>query len=145
MSRLVAQNLQVVEEEEEVKKEHPVHVESRREGFLLSLLKTPLRAASRLTAPTRGTTPFLLTLGEGMNEVPNMRLAVSAITIGLSYFIGGLIPIIPYLCVIDALHGLYWSIVSFVLTVSGLLIFPASDRDHSFALRFSKIVVYGGR
>lgn len=62
--------------------------------------------------PTIGTTAFLLKYGEGMEAVPSIRLFVSAFTIGLSYFIGGLIPIIPYLCVSSALYGLYWSILA---------------------------------
>ncbi len=60
--------------------------------------------------PTRGTSAFLIKFGDGMEEVPQRRLFISAFTIGISYFLGGLIPIIPYLCINDALHGLYWSI-----------------------------------
>ncbi len=110
----MAENLQTVESEEADKKEHPKQPDSpkKHENLALSLIKAPYRAATRLTGPSRGTTAFLITLGEGMEEVPDLRLIVSAFTIGLSYFIGGLIPIIPYLCVPDALHGLYWSIVS---------------------------------
>ncbi|EAL22188.1 hypothetical protein CNBC3260 [Cryptococcus deneoformans B-3501A] len=48
-----------------------------------------------------GMTVFLLKFGEGMEEVPVSRLYISALTIGLSYFIGsvggGLIPLIPYM------------------------------------------------
>lgn len=72
--------------------------------------------------PTVGTTAFLLKYGEGMEEVPSIRLFASAFTIGLSYFIGGLIPIIPYLCVSSALYGLYWSILAtgIILILFGL-------------------------
>ena len=74
--------------------------------------RSRLGLVSKPKVPTRGTSAFLLKFGEGMEEVPSKRLFISAFTIGFSYFIGGLIPIIPYLCVSDALHGLYWSIVS---------------------------------
>ncbi|KAK4689328.1 vacuolar iron transporter family protein, partial [Tremellales sp. Uapishka_1] len=113
LSRLVAKNLQIIEHEEAIKQDLPDEPQARTAQFLAAgFLGWPLRVATRLTAPTRGTAAFLIQLGEGMREVSNMRLYVSAMTIGLSYFVGGLIPIIPYLCVPDALHGLYWSIVS---------------------------------
>jgi VIT1/CCC1 family predicted Fe2+/Mn2+ transporter len=41
-----------------------------------------------------GITPFLLKFGEGLEEVPESRLYISALTIGLSYFIGGLVPMV---------------------------------------------------
>ncbi len=75
-------------------------------------LRLRLGLVPKPKVPSRGTSAFLIKLGEGMEEVPERRLFISAFTIGISYFLGGLIPIIPYLCVADALHGLYWSIVS---------------------------------
>jgi VIT1/CCC1 family predicted Fe2+/Mn2+ transporter len=60
-----------------------------------------------------GIAAFTINVEEGLTEIPTKRLVMSALTIGLSYFIGGLIPIIPYFCTPDALKGLYWSIVSF--------------------------------
>lgn len=59
-----------------------------------------------------GVVPLVLSLEEGLEVVPTKRLIMSATTIGLSYFLGGVIPIIPYFCVSNALQGLYWSIVS---------------------------------
>lgn len=41
-----------------------------------------------------GLTAFLLKFGGGMEEVPESRLWISAITIGLAYFIGGLVPMV---------------------------------------------------
>lgn len=61
--------------------------------------------------PTVGLTAFLLKFGEGMEEVPRSRLWISALTIGLSYFIGGLIPLIPYMLTDNAMVGLVWSCV----------------------------------
>jgi VIT1/CCC1 family predicted Fe2+/Mn2+ transporter len=56
--------------------------------------------------------------------VPRSRLYISALTIGLSYFIGGLIPLIPYLAMQDksAMTGL---IISSAVTGTVLLLFGA--------------------
>jgi VIT1/CCC1 family predicted Fe2+/Mn2+ transporter len=48
------------------------------------------------------------------------RLYISALTIGLSYFIGGLIPLVPYIFTQTAQMGL---IISVILTGIVLLIF----------------------
>ena len=64
------------------------------------------------TDNSTGIAEFTLNVEEGLTVIPTKRLIMSALTIGLSYFIGGLVPIIPYFCVPDATMGLYWSIVS---------------------------------
>ncbi|CDZ97751.1 Uncharacterized membrane protein [Phaffia rhodozyma] len=56
-----------------------------------------------------GVTGFLMRFGEGLEETPVSRLYISAITIGLAYFIGGLCPLLPYFFVEDVKHGLIWS------------------------------------
>ncbi|KGB78702.2 membrane fraction protein [Cryptococcus deuterogattii R265] len=68
-----------------------------------------------------GMTAFLLKFGEGMEEVPVSRLYVSALTIGLSYFIGGLIPLIPYMATSTAEVGLLYSaiVTSIILFIFG--------------------------
>ena len=43
-----------------------------------------------------GLTAFLLKFGEGLEEVPTRRLYTSALTIGMGYLVGGLIPLLPY-------------------------------------------------
>ncbi|KAL7421813.1 Protein ccc1 [Cryptotrichosporon argae] len=65
-----------------------------------------------------GLTAFLLKFGEGMEEVPRSRLWISALTIGLSYFIGGLIPLIPYMATSTAEQGLIASVV-----LTGVILF----------------------
>jgi hypothetical protein len=42
-------------------------------------------------------------------ETPVSRLYISALTIGLSYFLGGLCPLLPYFFVTDVAHGLMFS------------------------------------
>lgn len=65
-----------------------------------------------------GLTAFLLKFGEGLEEVPRSRLYISALTIGLSYFIGGLIPLIPYMATSTAEMGLMVSSI-----VTGIVLF----------------------
>lgn len=43
-----------------------------------------------------GLSAFLLKFGEGLEEVPTRRLYTSALTIGMGYLLGGLIPLLPY-------------------------------------------------
>jgi VIT1/CCC1 family predicted Fe2+/Mn2+ transporter len=92
-----------------------------------------------------GLTPFLLKFGEGMGmfispfisdfeviwltlpftcleEIPTRRLYISAITIGLGYLVGGIIPLFPYFFTSQALKGLQYSCI---ITGIILLIFGA--------------------
>lgn len=57
-----------------------------------------------------------------IEEVPPSRLYISALTIGLSYFIGGLIPLVPYMAASSAEQGL---IISCIVTGVVLFIFGA--------------------
>ncbi|ORX39611.1 VIT family-domain-containing protein [Kockovaella imperatae] len=65
-----------------------------------------------------GLTPFLVKFGEGMEAVSISRLWISALTIGMSYFIGGLVPLIPYMAHADTRNGLIIS-----ASVTGLVLF----------------------
>jgi len=69
-----------------------------------------------------GLTPFLLKFGEGMEEIPTRRLYISAVTIGLGYLVGGIIPLFPYFFTSQALKGLQYSCI---ITGIILLIFGA--------------------
>jgi VIT1/CCC1 family predicted Fe2+/Mn2+ transporter len=68
----------------------------------------------------KGLTAFLLKFGEGMEEVGDGRLLISAITIGLSYFLGGLVPLLPYFFIALAQDALW---VSVAVTAVVLLLF----------------------
>jgi VIT1/CCC1 family predicted Fe2+/Mn2+ transporter len=70
-----------------------------------------------------GLTPFLIKFGEGLEEVPTSRLYGSAITIGLGYLIGGIIPLIPYFFFARAHVALIYSCIltGFVLLVFGAI------------------------
>lgn len=71
---------------------------------------------------TVGLTPFLLKFGEGLEEIPVRRLYISAFTIGMGYFVGGLVPLLPYFFTPYAREGLIWSCI---VTGIVLLIFGA--------------------
>ncbi|KAF9230362.1 VIT family-domain-containing protein [Melanogaster broomeanus] len=72
--------------------------------------------------PEMGLTHFLLKFGEGLQEVPTIRLYTSAITIGLGYLVGGIIPLLPYFFFDQAHVALLYSCL---LTGLVLLIFGA--------------------
>jgi vacuolar iron transporter family protein len=44
-----------------------------------------------------------------LSPPPTGRLYVSALTIGTSYFVGGLLPLIPYFFTSTTMEGLIWS------------------------------------
>ena len=86
-----------------------------------------------------GLTAFLLKFGKGMGaycfirspsivhvlsveEVPDRRLYISACTIGMGYFVGGLIPLLPYFFIPQAQIALIYSCI---VTGIVLLIFGA--------------------
>lgn len=83
--------------------------------------KTPV-AAGEEDQDEKGLTAFLLKFGEGLEETTDSRLFISAITIGLSYFLGGLVPLLPYFFIPTAGEGLAWSagITAIVLLVFGV-------------------------
>ncbi|EST07046.1 protein of unknown function DUF125, transmembrane [Kalmanozyma brasiliensis GHG001] len=74
-------------------------------------------------AEQAGLTPFLLKLGEGLEPVSTSRLYISALTIGLSYFMGGIIPLLPYMFIVEASRALMWSVVitGVILLVFGVV------------------------
>ncbi|KAI5453907.1 Protein ccc1 [Naganishia albida] len=80
-----------------------------------------MNRASKRPVPTKGTTAFLLKFGLGMEEVPSSRLFASAFTIGASYALGGLVPLVPYFFIDRAYVALYWSIgiTSIILLLFG--------------------------
>ena len=107
-----------------------IEQDSSTEGTVRRDTETGTDAAAADT----GLTFFLLNLGEGMGKrdtpitadmpeaAPISRLWTSALTIGFSYFVGGLIPLIPYMAHINAQTGL---IVSACVTGTVLFIFGA--------------------
>ncbi|GAA5931975.1 hypothetical protein JCM3775_004202 [Rhodotorula graminis] len=70
----------------------------------------------------KGLTAFLLKFGEGLEETTDARLFISAFTIGISYLLGGLVPLLPYFFIDMAFDALMVSIAitSVVLLVFGI-------------------------
>lgn len=68
-----------------------------------------------------GLTPFLLKFGEGMEEIPTRRLYLSAVTIGMGYLCGGIIPLLPYFFIPRAIEALQYSciITGIILLIFG--------------------------
>ncbi|PWY99877.1 DUF125-domain-containing protein [Testicularia cyperi] len=71
----------------------------------------------------KGLTPFLLRVGEGLEPVSTSRLYISALTIGLSYFVGGIIPLLPYMFIQQARQALTLSVIitGIILLVFGIV------------------------
>jgi hypothetical protein len=124
-------------------------------SIMSKILKKIARGPKRMSSPgeletllnlnhtgsdTQGLTAFLLKHGEGLEEVSDARLFISAFTIGASCtspsplslpdtdessadFIGGTIPLIPYFIFPTAREALYWSIG---ITTIVLLLFGAA-------------------
>lgn len=79
-------------------------------------------SSSEVASDDAGMTAFLLKFGEGQEEVPTIRLYISACTIGIAYFLGGLIPMV-------SLHT-SWTLVSYnKLIKTYILLF----RPHTFS------------
>jgi len=70
-----------------------------------------------------GLTTFLLKLGEQLEEIPNKRMYASAFTIGMGYFIGGIIPLLPYFFIPVVHRALLYSciITGAVLVLFGIV------------------------
>lgn len=67
-----------------------------------------------------GLTPFLLRLGQGLEPVSPSRAWQSALIIGTSYFLGGLLPLFPYIFLSSVQDALT---VSVAVTALTLLVF----------------------
>ena len=66
---------------------------------------------------------FMMRFELGLEKPNQSRAPVSAATIGGSYAVGGLIPLVPYMLVPDSAHGLY---ISCVITAVALALFGAA-------------------
>ncbi|GAA5973741.1 hypothetical protein JCM11641_005111 [Rhodosporidiobolus odoratus] len=86
------------------------------------LLPTTIAKEAAEDEDDKGLTAFLLKFGEGLEETTDARLFISAITIGASYFLGGLVPLLPYFFIPLAGDALW---ISVAITTVVLLIFGA--------------------
>ena len=88
------------------------------EQYGLSSSVASVNVASLMQEPGRSL-KFLMRNYHDLKEPDSTRAASSALTIGGSYLIGGIIPLIPYFCVKkkNVLLALYWSIGIMVATL----------------------------
>ncbi|PWN21120.1 DUF125-domain-containing protein [Microstroma glucosiphilum] len=88
-----------------------------------ALVASKLRLYPDEEAEEKGLTPFILRLGEGLEPVSTSRAWQSAVTIGLSYFLGGLLPLFPYILLDTTRTALFTSIAvtGLVLMIFGVL------------------------
>lgn len=70
-----------------------------------------------------GLSHFLVRFGAGEERVERSRLIISAFAIGLSYLIGGVIPLLPYIFMRNVTHALFISagVTGLVLVVFGIV------------------------
>ncbi|PWN50802.1 membrane fraction protein [Violaceomyces palustris] len=71
----------------------------------------------------RGLTPFILRVGSGLEPISSSRLYISALTIGISYFLGGAIPLLPYVFIPEVGKALTVSVIvtGVILLIFGLV------------------------
>lgn len=114
--RKVARELRIKEAERRI-------VSTSRPRRLFGLVPTPVPSDIEDPNTTLGLTPFLLRVGSGLEPVAESRLYISALTIGLSYFLGGAIPLLPYVFIPNAQRALAVSVAvtGFILLVFGVI------------------------
>lgn len=100
----------------------------------------PTRRSDGLVGPERGLTPFLLRMGEGLEKVEESRVWQSAIVIGTSYFLGGFIPLLPYILLASVQQALFMSIA---ITGIVLLIFGVVKQKATGAASDTKGLIWG--
>jgi vacuolar iron transporter family protein len=67
-------------------------------------------AVKAITGNEKAWVDFMMRFELGLEEPQPKRARVSALTIAMSYIVGGLIPLAPYILLSDAQTGLYWSV-----------------------------------
>ncbi|KAL7751106.1 Protein ccc1 [Sorochytrium milnesiophthora] len=75
---------------------------------------------NRLTADEDQFVDFMMKFELNLERPSPKRSIISALTIGLSYLVGGFVPLVPYMIVDNTGTGLF---ISAVLTVTALLVF----------------------
>lgn len=98
------------------------------------------RRSDGLVGPQRGLTPFLVRIGKGLEKVEESRVWQSAVVIGASYFIGGFIPLLPYILLASVQTAL---LVSIVVTGVVLLVFGVVKQSCTGAANDVRGLVWG--
>ena len=138
-----------------------VEVDSQGNGVLSASGGTDPESVGLKWSQDIGLTAFLLKFGQGLGllyafslfllkilltyylsaeEIPNRRMYISAFTIGMGYFIGGLIPLLPYFFIPRAQVALIYSCI---VTGIVLLLFGAIKARVTGASQNSAGYVWG--
>lgn len=88
----------------------------------------------------KGLTSFLVRVGGGLEPISTSRAYISALTIGFSYLIGGLVPLLPYIIIHNVHTALF---VSIGVTAGLLVIFGIVKQHYSGARTGIKGYTYG--
>jgi VIT1/CCC1 family predicted Fe2+/Mn2+ transporter len=107
------------DETERMPKEERLEVVEVFAGFGLSE-KLQQEAANEIIKDKDKWVDFMMKYELGLEKPHPNRATKSAITIGLSYVVGGIIPLSPYFFVSNSIHGLY---ISCAITIVCLFIF----------------------
>ena len=67
-------------------------------------------AVKAITGNEKAWVDFMMRFELGLEEPQPKRARISAFTIAMSYIVGGLIPLAPYILLSDVQTGLYWSV-----------------------------------
>jgi VIT1/CCC1 family predicted Fe2+/Mn2+ transporter len=67
-------------------------------------------AVKAITGNEKAWVDFMMRFELGLEEPQPKRARISALTIAMSYIVGGLIPLAPYILLSDVQTGLYWSV-----------------------------------
>lgn len=101
-------------------------------------------AATALLAPSiaddQGLTSFILRVGKGLEPITASRAWQSAMTIGLSYFLGGLLPLCPYILFDLVSRALFSSVA---VTAVTLLLFGVVKQRYTGGAAGLKGYAYG--
>ncbi|GGJ70226.1 VIT1/CCC1 transporter family protein [Deinococcus aquiradiocola] len=111
-------------EEREVEEKRDAEIDEVREVFArYGLSGEPLEAATRAIVSDRTAwVDFMMREELGLEEPDPKRALRSAVTIGGSYILGGVIPLAPYALSLSVGRALLWSVV---LTLVALFVFGA--------------------
>jgi hypothetical protein len=88
----------------------------------------------------KGLTSFLVRVGGGLEPISTSRAYISALTIGFSYLMGGLVPLLPYIIIHNVHTALF---VSIGITAGLLVIFGIVKQHYSGARTGIKGYTYG--
>src|SRR6202140_1124673 len=121
LDRYASEQQREYQETDEVPEEENLEVYNIFKGYGLAD-DDAQKVTSAISADRKRWVAFLMRFELGLEEPDQAGAPVSALTIGGSYVIGGLVPLFPYLFLSDSARALY---VSAIVTAVALFVFGA--------------------